>query len=83
MMWSTAAMPRSPRIARQVADVSLNDLEVRQLAESLLEQPGEIRVALDHHDPAPRARALGDRLSDRPGAATQLDECGALAQSIL
>ena len=39
----------------QVADVALDDVEVGEAVEPLVEQPGEVGVALEDHDPALRA----------------------------
>src|SRR5262249_29786532 len=58
----------------QAKRVALYDLEVRQVAESLAEQSGEILVAFDHDDSTVRTRALGEHPGDRPGSCAQLDQ---------
>ena len=79
--WSTAVIPRSPRmdIRSPARPGRSRNWFAGQTARAAA---CEIGVAFDHDDAAGGANPLGDRPSDRPGAAAQLDERSGLSQSM-
>ena len=73
MTASTWEIPQPVEDRGQVADVPLDDVEVGVALEPLAEDPGEVGVAFQDHDPAIGTGLLGQDLGDRPGAGAQLD----------
>ncbi len=55
-----APSPRSARMRGEVADVALDHVEIRQVGEAFVKEPGEIGVAFEDDDAAVRPRLVGE-----------------------